>query len=98
MIRLGPRLAWFLLGVAAWNVITYATFIRNLAGTEGRPAGFYIAHIVLIVVNLAIAGVLGTVGVRALRARYSARNNTPGTDVDAMSDRPGGTDGSTGPQ
>ena len=58
----------FLLGVAAWNVVTYATFIRNLAATEGRPTGFYVAHTVLIVVNLGIAVVLAVLGWRAWRA------------------------------
>jgi hypothetical protein len=67
-VRISKKLAAFLLGVAAWNVITYATFIRNLAATEGRPTGFYVAHTILIVVNLAIAVVLGTVGWRAWRA------------------------------
>lgn len=58
----------FLLAVAAWNVVTYATFIRNLAATEGRPTGFYVAHTVLIVVNLGIAVVLAVLGWRAWRA------------------------------
>ena len=49
------RLAVFLLAVAGWNVLTWSTFIRNLAHTEGRPTGYYVAHTVLIVVNLAIA-------------------------------------------
>jgi hypothetical protein len=63
------RLAVFLLAVAVWNLVTWSMFIRNLAGTEGRPTGYYVAHAVLIVVNLAIAAVLGTVGWRGLRAR-----------------------------
>lgn len=60
--------ALFLLGVAVWNVLTYATFIKNLAKTEGRPTGYYVAHAVLIVVNLGIAAVLGTWGTKALKA------------------------------
>ena len=60
--------AWVLIAVAVWNVVTYATFIKNLAGTQGRPTGFYVAHTVLIIVNLVIAAVLGTWGYRALRA------------------------------
>lgn len=68
-MRIGGKLAAFLLAVAAWNVVTYAMFIKNLAGTEGRPTGFYVAHIILIIVNLAIAIVLAVVGIRALRAR-----------------------------
>ena len=67
-MRIGRKLAGFLLAVSAWNVVTYATFIRNLAETEGRPTGYYVAHTVLIVVNLAIAVVLAVVGWRAWRA------------------------------
>jgi hypothetical protein len=68
-VKLERRHAWALLAIAAWNVVTYAQFTRALATTEeDRPVGYYVAHTVLIVVNLAIAAVLGRWGVRALRA------------------------------
>jgi hypothetical protein len=68
-VTLSRRAAMFLLGVAAWNVVTYANFARNLAeGPHDRPTGYYVAHTVLIVVNVGIAAVLGTMGWRALRA------------------------------
>lgn len=61
-----------LLGVAAWNVLTWGMFIKNLsaayAAGEDRPAGYWIAHSVLIVVNLVIAGILGALGFKALKA------------------------------
>jgi hypothetical protein len=66
-VRITKKLAAFLLAIAAWNVVTYTVFIRNLASTEGRPTGFYVAHTVLIVVNLAIAAALAVVGYKALR-------------------------------
>lgn len=75
---ISKRLAAFLLGVAAWNVITYTNFIRNLATTDGRETGYYVAHGLLIVVNLAIAGVLAVVGVRAWRAQRSTTNEPAG--------------------
>jgi hypothetical protein len=56
------------MGIAGWNVVTYGVFIKNLAGTEGRPTGYYVAHTVLIIVNLLIAGLLATWGYRALKA------------------------------
>jgi ABC-type Na+ efflux pump permease subunit len=63
------------LGIAAWNVFTYATFTRNLAAAhargEDRPTGYWVAHIVLIVVNLLIAVVLARLGARAWRATDS---------------------------
>jgi hypothetical protein len=68
-VKLERRHALVLLGVAAWNVVTYAQFTKALATTEeDRPTGYYVAHSVLIVVNLVIAGVLGRWGWRALRS------------------------------
>lgn len=63
--------AVLLLAVAAWNVITFGNFAKNLiqaaeAG-EDRAAGYWIAHTVLIVVNVAIAGLLGALGWKAWR-------------------------------
>jgi len=66
-VKLERKHALVLIGIAVWNVVTYATFIKNLAATSGRPTGYYVAHSVLIVVNLAIAGVLGKWGYRALK-------------------------------
>lgn len=71
-MKIGRKHAALFLGIAAWNVITYATFIRNLANTEGRPTGFYVAHTILIVVNLIIAVVLGLLGYRAWKATTRA--------------------------
>lgn len=66
-VHVSRRFAGFLLLVAIWNVVTYVNFVRNLLHTEGRPFGYYAAHAVLVVVNLAIAAVLGRVGWRAWR-------------------------------
>lgn len=64
--------AVLLLGVAAWSVVTWLMFAKNLgeaaAQGEERPTGYWVAHSVLIVVNLAIAAVLGRLGVRAWRS------------------------------
>ena len=75
--------AVLLLAVAAWNVFSYATFAKNLAAAHGRgedrPTGYWVAHIVLIIVNLVIAGVLGRLGFRAWRATGSR----PSAEIDA---------------
>lgn len=61
--------ALVLLAVAVWNVLTYAQFTKALINTtEDRPTGYYVAHSVLIVVNLIIAAVLGRWGWQALKA------------------------------
>ncbi len=68
-MKLERKHALVLLAIAGWNVLTYAQFTRALVQTEeDRPMGYFVAHSVLIVVNLVIAVVLGTWGVRALRA------------------------------
>lgn len=60
--------AWFLLAVAAWNVLTYARFTKALADDDsGRPTSYFVAHGFLIAVNVAIAAVLGSWGWKALR-------------------------------
>jgi hypothetical protein len=66
------RHAVLLLAVAAWNVVTFGQFARTLyaawsAGEERAP-GYWVAHSVLIVVNVAIAVVLARLGLRAWRA------------------------------
>ena len=48
--------------------MTWTTFAKNLSETQGRPTGYYVAHTGLIVVNLAIAAVLGGLGYRAWKA------------------------------
>ncbi|MFC5264470.1 SCO4848 family membrane protein [Kribbella qitaiheensis] len=73
-MKLERKHALVLIGIAVWNVVTYVTFIKNLAGTSGRPTGYYVAHTVLIVVNLLIAALLGTWGVRAYKAAQAERS------------------------
>lgn len=65
------------LAIALWNLFSYANFAKNLAQAhqrgEDRPTGYWVAHIVLIVVNLVIAAVLGRLGVRSWRATRATR-------------------------
>ena len=60
------------LAIAAWNVVSYATFTKNLYAAyqsgEDRPTGYWVAHTVLIVVNLVIAAVLARLGLKVLRS------------------------------
>ncbi|UUZ58007.1 SCO4848 family membrane protein [Nocardioides sp. B-3] len=56
----------FLLGVAVWNFITWGMFTKNLyaahSAGEDRPAGYWIAHTVLIVINPVPGGVFAALG------------------------------------
>ena len=70
--RVQRKHGWFLVGVAVWNAVTWVMFARNLweanASGEDRPKGYWIAHSVLIVVNLVLGGVFARYGVKVLRA------------------------------
>jgi hypothetical protein len=68
-VKFERKHAVVLLLVSAWNVLTYARFTKALVETqEDRPTGYYVAHSVLILVNLVIAAVLGRWGWQALKA------------------------------
>ena len=70
-MRFERKHAWLLIGIAAWMVVTWLMFARNLgeayAGGEDRPDGYWVAHSMLIVVNLVIAAVLARLGLRAFK-------------------------------
>ena len=71
-MKLERKHAVLFLLISLWNVVSYANFTKNLLSAyqrgEDRPTGYWVAHSVLIVVNLGIAAVLGRLGVRAWRA------------------------------
>ena len=75
-MKLERKHAVVLLAIAAWNVVTYARFIKALLDTEDRPTGYYVAHTILIIVNLLIAGLLGTWGVRAYKAAKASQSSS----------------------
>lgn len=70
-MRFERKHAVLLLAVAAWNVVTFGQFARTLWSAyesgEDRAVGYWVAHSVLIVVNIAIAAVLGSLGWKALK-------------------------------
>ncbi|GEP36697.1 hypothetical protein NPS01_03600 [Nocardioides psychrotolerans] len=70
-MRVERKHAVLLLAVAAWNVITFGQFARTLWSAyesgEDRATGYWVAHTILIVVNIAIAALLGSWGWRAFK-------------------------------
>ncbi|WP_457206703.1 SCO4848 family membrane protein [Nocardioides sp. P5_C9_2] len=72
-MTLTRRHGLFLVGVAAWNALTWGMFTKNLyaahAAGEDRPAGYWIAHTGLIVANLVLGGVFAVWGAKVLRSR-----------------------------
>ena len=75
-MKLERKHGWLLLAVAVWNVIIWLTFAKNLsaahASGEDRPTGYWVAHTVLIVVDLVIAVVLARLGWKFLKADHEA--------------------------
>jgi hypothetical protein len=71
-MRFERKHAVLLLAVAVWNVVTFGQFARNLWSAydsgEDRATGYWVAHTVLIIVNVAIAAVLGSLGWKVLKA------------------------------
>ncbi len=67
-MTLTRRHAWILFAIAAWNLVIWSTFIKNLIEDSGRTTGFYVAHTVLIAVDLLIAVVLALLGWKIWRA------------------------------
>jgi hypothetical protein len=75
-VKFERKHALLLLAVAVWNVVTFGNFAKNLwsayeAGEE-RATGYWVAHTLLIVGNFVIAGLLGALGLKALRASRDA--------------------------
>ncbi|WP_309649284.1 SCO4848 family membrane protein [Nocardioides sp.] len=70
-MRFERKHAVLLLAVAAWNVVTFGQFARTLWSAyesgEERATGYWVAHSILIVVNVAIAGLLGSLGWKAFK-------------------------------
>jgi hypothetical protein len=72
-----------LISVAIWNFFIWITFAKNLSAAHSRgedhPSGYWVAHTVLIIVDLVIGAVLGFVGLKALRAGRQAESAHPRT-------------------
>lgn len=72
-MRLERRHAVLLLAVAAWTALSFGNFALNLFGAwaagEERETGYWVAHTVLIVVNMVVATLLAGLGWKAWRAR-----------------------------
>ena len=71
-MRFSKKHAWLLIGVGIWNFFIWVTFAKNLSAAHSRgedhPTGYWVAHTVLIVVDLIIGAILLAVGLKGLRA------------------------------
>lgn len=73
-MKLERRDGALLVVIGVWNIVIWSNFAKNLRKTaldpeQHRPLPYYIAHVVLIVVNSIIGGVLAALGLKAFRSR-----------------------------
>ena len=66
------RTSAFLIAVGLWTWFIWPNFLRNIANDEksfvdGSPQPFFLVHLVLVVVSLAIGTAIGVLGVRGWR-------------------------------
>lgn len=75
-MSVGRRTGWFLVAMAVWNAFIWLTFAKNLSAAhadgEDRATGYWVAHTVLIVVNLALGVVFAVLGTRILSNRSAS--------------------------
>jgi hypothetical protein len=70
-VTLSKRAAWFLIVVGVWSWVIWPTFLRNVwrddRSWDDGPTGFFLVHLVLTVVSLAMGTAVGWLGVRGVR-------------------------------
>jgi hypothetical protein len=75
-VTVSKRAAWFLVVVGVWSWVIWPTFLHNIwkdsRSWHDGPTGFFLVHLVLTVVSLAIGSAVAWLGGRGLlRARRS---------------------------
>jgi hypothetical protein len=80
------RVAALLLGIGTWNWLIWPNFLRNIwrddRSWDAGPTGFFLVHLVLVVVSLALATAAAVAGWRGLRA--SPRQPLPNRERHAV--------------
>lgn len=77
-MTLGRRTSWFLAAFGVWSLIIWTTFLKNLwkdsggqaftNGDHSQPTTFFWVHLLLALASLALGVLVGSIGVRSLRA------------------------------
>ena len=71
-MKLSSRWSWFLVAFGVWSWVIWPTFIKNIANdkrsfTGNSPHAFFIVHLLLTVVSLALGTAIGILGIKGLR-------------------------------
>ncbi|WP_432495937.1 SCO4848 family membrane protein [Kineococcus auxinigenes] len=68
---LSARTSWFLVAFGVWSWFIWPNFLRNIwndpRSFEDGPQPFFLVHLVLVVVSLALGTAIAAIGVRGLR-------------------------------
>jgi ABC-type Fe3+ transport system permease subunit len=82
---MSKRVSWFLVAFGVWSWWIWPTFLRNVWKDDRSwrhgPTGFFLVHLVLTVVSLALGTAIAWIGIRGVRAY---RRGSPG-DAEASS-------------
>ena len=70
---LSRRAAWFLVGLAVWNLYVWVTFVKNVY-PDHHFDSFFLVHLGIGGLTVMLGGVAGWIGVRALRAHRARRD------------------------
>ncbi|HEX3908841.1 MAG TPA: hypothetical protein VHW92_13035 [Mycobacteriales bacterium] len=71
-MRLSRGWSVFLVAFGVWSWVIWPTFLKNIAQdprsfTGDRPHAFFLVHLVLTVVSLALGTIIGWLGVKGWR-------------------------------
>lgn len=87
---MSKRVSVFLVAFGVWSWWIWPTFLSNIWKDDRSwnhgATGFFLVHLVLVVVSLILGTIMGVLGVRgllALRRTRVAASRTGGTDVSA---------------
>ncbi|MCW2548443.1 MAG: hypothetical protein JWN96_2903 [Mycobacterium sp.] len=81
-MKLSRGWSWFLVAFGVWSWIIWPTFIKNIANdkrsfTGNTPHAFFIVHLLLTIVSLALGTVIGFLGIKGLRRYRKVEDQKP---------------------
>lgn len=75
---ISKRVAWFLVAFGVWSWIIWPTFLKNIwqdtRSWDDGPTGFFLVHLALTTVSLALGTAIGVIGARGLRRVRAAES------------------------
>jgi hypothetical protein len=80
-VLLSKRVSGFLIAFGVWSLWIWPTFLRNIwkdnRSFDHGPTAFFLIHLALVIVSLALGLIIGWIGVRGWRAANQALTSGP---------------------